>query len=447
LNTTTRVSQLLFVLLVALGAAFPVSAAEIVINRVEVDDGAGLITINGLGFGADVPLVTLEGTPLTVVSNTNSQIVVNLPSGTVPGTYLLRVRQQVLSGPFGGLSTAAFNATIGEVGPAGPQGPAGPAGPQGVTGPQGPDGPQGPQGAAGPQGPAGPVGPAGATGAQGPAGPIGATGAQGPDGPIGATGATGAQGPAGPIGATGAQGPDGPIGATGAQGPAGPIGPIGPIGPTGATGATGAQGPAGPIGATGATGAQGPAGPIGSTGAQGPAGPIGATGPQGPVGATGATGPQGAQGIVGPQGPAGTTGQSTVTVLGNATINPGAAFTLIPNLTTAITVPANATVLISTDGGIQTTSAVTTGVSRVDVVFVIDGVLLPAGGYRRVIAANSGGSTTTIENYAMSTSLSLAPGAHTIAVFAALNSGSPANVGGNASSVLQGQLTVTILKQ
>jgi len=99
--------------------------------------------------------VTLEGTPLTVVSNNDTLIVVNLPAGTVPGTYLLRVIQQVAGGPFGGRNAAAFNATVGEMGPVGPQGPAGPAGPQGVPGPQGPQGIPGP---------VGPAGPAGATG-------------------------------------------------------------------------------------------------------------------------------------------------------------------------------------------------------------------------------------------------------------------------------------------
>jgi hypothetical protein len=136
-----------------------------------------------------------------------------------------------------------------------------------------------------------------------------------------------------------------------------------------------------------------------------------------------------------------------VTVFGTATISPGAAFVVIPNLTTTVNVPANAVVLISTDGGVSTTSAVTTGVSRVDIALHVDGALLPDGGYRRVIAQNTGGSVTTIENYAMSARLVLPAGNHTFDVRAALQSGSPANVGGNNASVLQGQLTVTILKQ
>ena len=227
----------------------------------------------------------------------------------------------------------------------------------------------------------------------------------------------------------------------GAEGPQGIQGVPGPPGPQGATGPQGAQGPTGPVGATGATGAQGPQG---ATGAQGPTGAPGAQGAPGPTGPPGAIGPTGA---TGPQGPAGTTGQAAVTLLGTGTINPGAAFVIIPNLTTTINVPANAMVLVSTDGGIQTTSAVTTGVSRVDIALQVDGALLPSGSYRRVIAQNTGGSTTTIENYAMATSLALPAGNHTIAVVAALQSGSAANVGGNSASVLQGQLTVTILKQ
>jgi hypothetical protein len=52
------------------------------------------------------------------------------------------------------------------------------------------------------RGPTGPAGPQGATGPQGPTGATGATGAQGPTGATGSTGATGAQGPSGVIGVT-----------------------------------------------------------------------------------------------------------------------------------------------------------------------------------------------------------------------------------------------------
>jgi hypothetical protein len=46
----------------------------------------------------------------------------------------------------------------------------------------------------------------------------------------------------------------------------------------------------------------------------------------------------------------------------------------------------------------------------------------------------------------MTMSMVLPAGNHTFAVFAALQSGSPASVSGDSSSVLQGQLTVTVLK-
>lgn len=135
-----------------------------------------------------------------------------------------------------------------------------------------------------------------------------------------------------------------------------------------------------------------------------------------------------------------------MTVLSTGTINPGAAFVLIPNLSTTINVPAGARVIVTTDGGIQTQSASTTGLSRVDIAVAVDGAILPAGAYRRVIAQNTGGSVTTIENYAMTMSLNLAAGNHTFAVYAGQATGSLANVSGDASSVLQGVLTVTIVK-
>ena len=217
------------------------SAQQLVIHRAEVDEVAGTITMTGAQFGTVAPDVTFDGVPVSVVSHTPTQVVINLPAGTTPGTYSLTIAQPLL----GRLWSDDFIVTIGEEGP---QGPAGVPGPQGATGA---------------------------------AGATGATGASGAPGPIGATGVTGA------TGATGIQGPIGVTGATGVQGP---------IGLTGATGATGLQGPIGITGATGATGAQGPAGLTGTTGAQGPVGPTGGTGPLGPPGPAGPAGPTGANG-------------------------------------------------------------------------------------------------------------------------------------------------------
>jgi hypothetical protein len=73
--------------------------------------------------------------------------------------------------------------------------------------------------------------------------------------------------------------------------------------------------------------------------------------------------------------------------------------------------------------------------------------LVPAGGYRRVTALNNGGSTNNIDYWSFALCPTLTQGSHTIAVFVALQSGSPANVSGDASSVLQGELTTVILKQ
>jgi collagen triple helix repeat protein/IPT/TIG domain-containing protein len=140
----------------ALAVAAPDARADMfVINRVEVDDAAGQVEINGLGFGADEPVVTLEGVPMTVLSHNDTQVVTTLPAGTVPGTYLLRMLQANPNGPFGGRVHTDFHVTVGEEGPQGPQGVPGPVGPQGVPGPTGATGPAGP---IGPQGPAGPNG-------------------------------------------------------------------------------------------------------------------------------------------------------------------------------------------------------------------------------------------------------------------------------------------------
>ena len=139
-------------------------------------------------------------------------------------------------------------------------------------------------------------------------------------------------------------------------------------------------------------------------------------------------------------------GQTANTVYSTGTVNPGAAFVLIPGLTQTINVPAGYQVYMSASGGVQTTSTTTTGFSRVDIVFGIDGSIVPAGNYRRVVAANTGGNTSTIENWHISSVASLSAGSHTIEVFASLQAGSPANVSGNSTSVLQGDLTVVMIK-
>jgi len=145
-----------------------------------------------------------------------------------------------------------------------------------------------------------------------------------------------------------------------------------------------------------------------------------------------------------------TLGQTANTVYSSSTLSvaPATGFTVIPGMTTTINVPANYKVLITAGGGVQTTSVSTTGFSTVDVAVHVDGALTPSGAFRRVIALNSGGITSTIANWSTSLVLTLAPGSHTIDVRASGTGGASAtaNVGGDSSSVLQGELTVIFIK-
>jgi hypothetical protein len=152
------------------------------------------MTILGSAFGTSQPVVTLAGTPVDVVSYTDTAITVSLGSGGVTAaSYLVAVTNSTTA------KSASFDAALGTTGPFGAQGPAGPAGP---VGPTGPAGPAGPAGAAGPQGPIGAAGPQGPQGGPGPQGPQGATGPPGLNGVPGYQGPQGAPGPQGPKGPT-----------------------------------------------------------------------------------------------------------------------------------------------------------------------------------------------------------------------------------------------------
>jgi hypothetical protein len=193
------------------------SSADLVIFSTVVDRANQTLTIQGQGFGTQPPQVWCESYSMTVLSATDSQLVVFLPAGVPDGTHLLTV----VRGP-AERDRAAFHAHVGTPG----QGPAGPAGQAGPKGDVGPVGPKGDAGAVGPKGDTGAAGSKGDTGATGPQGPAGAAGAAGPKGDTGATGPQGVQGPAG---LPGVQGPTGPQGLTGPQGPVGPQGPAGII--------------------------------------------------------------------------------------------------------------------------------------------------------------------------------------------------------------------------
>jgi len=130
--------------------------------------------------------VSLGGTKLAIISVSENMIAAWLPTGPVPGDYLLSVStgRGIKDNDSYALTVGAMG-TQGETGAPGPEGPPGPVGQKGDTGPMGPQGPVGP---AGLQGPAGPPGPQGPQGIQGIAGVKGDTGAQGSVGPQGIPG-------------------------------------------------------------------------------------------------------------------------------------------------------------------------------------------------------------------------------------------------------------------
>jgi hypothetical protein len=421
------------------------SANSVVVLKAAVD-ASNRVTLTGENFfgsnGRRTPAVSLGRTALpTVGTPTATTIVAQLPAGLAAGTYLVSVANGNGAGQFD-----SFEVTIGANGAVGAPGP---VGPQGATGPQGPAGAVGPAGAIGPKGDNGNVGPAGPAGAQGSAGPAGVPGAIGPQGPqglqgvagdIGPRGAPGDVGPAGPVGLPGPVGPQGPKGDLGAMGPAGPVGPAGPLGPKGDAGPLGPVGPQGPQGFPGIEGKPGPIGPMGPAGSVGSVGPVGPMGPAGPVGPPGP---------MGPMGPAGT--KSTVaTVYGTASFTfgaPLASWQVLPGLSMVLNEPTPFTLLVTTDGAVQTTSALDNGVSRVEIVLLLNGNPFPQAGRRKVTAANTPGVHGNLAYYAISLSHALPAGAHTISVATRNIGGDPATVGaGPGTPDMQGQLTVMVLR-
>ena len=186
---------------------------------------------------------------------------------------------------------------------------------------------------------------------------------------------------------------------------------------------------------TAGTAVNGTPGPQGPQGLQGPAGPAGATGPAGPAGATG------------PQGPAGTTGQYANTVFSTGQLVLTAAstsYTLIPGLTQTITVPANAKVYVSTNGGFQN-AGTGTSYAVADFAIFIDGAASTV--QREIVAANTSALGQIMSQWNLSGVFSLAAGSHTIQVRAKDGNGTAdANVAGT-NDLIKGNLTVLIIKE
>ena len=178
---------------------------QLVILSATVDRNNDTVTLKGMNFGPRRPYVYCETYLMTVLSATDDELIVSVPTSSLNGTYLFTVVRgnSMLDRDQFYVTTNPPVIIEGKEGPMGPQGPPGPKGDTGATGPKGDTGAQGPKGDTGATGPQGAQGPQGATGAQG---PQGATGAQGPQGPQGAQGPQGPQGFVGPQGVPGVSG-------------------------------------------------------------------------------------------------------------------------------------------------------------------------------------------------------------------------------------------------
>lgn len=161
----------------------------------------------------------------------------------------------------------------------------------------------------------------------------------------------------------------------------------------------------------------------------------------------GPQGPPGPQGPGGPTGSSGTTGQDIVEVYGTATLTVTQAMTshtLVPGLETTVTVPPDALVRVDTNGGLQCTG---TGSSyaAVNMAIRIDGRITDA--QRHVVVANTQGAGQMTGNWSFGRTFSLPPGAHSFQVTVADAGGTAdANVSGTGP-LMQGVLTVMVLKR
>lgn len=176
-------------------------------------------------------------------------------------------------------------------------------------------------------------------------------------------------------------------------------------------------------------------------------GPQGPEGPQGPQGDEGPQGSAGTDGADGAQGPAGTTGQSANTVFSTGQLvltQAITSYTLIPGLTQTITVPTNAKVYVSTNGGFQNAG---TGTSYAvgDFAIYIDGTA--SNVQRQVVAANSSALGQIMSQWTLSGVFNLSAGSHTIQVRARDAGGTAdGNVAGS-DNLIRGNLSVIIINE
>lgn len=148
----------------------------------------------------------------------------------------------------------------------------------------------------------------------------------------------------------------------------------------------------------------------------------------------------------------GAIGQNAQTVYGtgSVTLMTLSPFTLVPGLTLNLNLSSTLMVYISTNGGITTTSLTTTGFSVVDVAIFIDGVEPVGGDWQRINISNTSSLVGQIGNWALSKSVMLSPGLHTIEVRASgsgIGGTADANVSSGPGTLTRGVLTVLVLKQ
>ena len=184
---------------------------------------------------------------------------------------------------------------------------------------------------------------------------------------------------------------------------------------------------------------------------QGPAGQDGEPGAKGAPGAQGQPGVMGQPGAPGPMGDPGTTGQDVTDAYGTGQITVTAATTsyvTIPGLTQTITVPADARIVVDTNGGIQCTAA-GSAYSVVDLALFVDGQPSGTAGVRRIVAANSAAVGQMIANWSFGRTFTLTAGVHVIdvRVIAVDPNAAAANVSSASAPQLQGVLTVAIVKR
>ena len=169
----------------------------------------------------------------------------------------------------------------------------------------------------------------------------------------------------------------------------------------------------------------------------------------GPSGEKGDKGDPGDPGPPGPMGERGSTlGQQIVEVYGSGQLQVTSAtnFTVVPGLSTMVSIPAGARVRVDTSGGIQCSQA-GAAYSVVDLALFVDDGISTAGGQRRVVAANTTGLGQTITNWSFSRSYTLPAGNHVFEVRAAgADMGAvTANVSSASTPQLQGTLTITVV--